>query len=159
MGWLGEKITKMNDEQLGASLLISDKNAVKRVKEGVRQVSLGYDVNLKKEGGSYNGEQYDLTFDGAMIVNHLALVPEGRCGEGARILDKKQNEVKMIKDIDMDSLISSLAEKVMPKIEALIDSDEFKDRLADVVGHIVTKSMDAPIPTAARDQSVEASYP
>ena len=85
-----------------------------------------------------------------MQINHLALVPEGRCGEEVRILDQKgktlsnesdTNLVKKllhvikadkkrggnskkvaIRDVDMESLVRVLAEKLMPDVKKMLAS-------------------------------------
>lgn len=72
-----------DNDLLIADLLVTERQAIdKIVKEGVEEVSLGYDADYEEiEAG--RGKQRNI------IVNHIALVEMGRCGSRCAIGDKK----------------------------------------------------------------------
>lgn len=104
VGTVGEKVEAISSETLGASIQITDDDIVKQVLgREVEELSLGYDCYIVSEAGEYNGETYIYKFDGPMINNHLAIVPEGRCGDSVKILDggdavKKRQAIKALRD-------------------------------------------------------------
>ena len=68
-----------SDKLLG-DLLITDREAIFAVKNGLREVSCGYNAEYVTEAPGI-GRQTDIT------GNHLALVPRGRCGPECAIFD------------------------------------------------------------------------
>ena len=172
IGTLGENAQKINDTQLGFPFCITDTNGVKKIEAGTHQLSCGYDGTLRQESGTYKGIAYDLVFDGAMIVNHVALVREGRCGNGARILDKAKNFLnqggKMFKknklndQIDTDALMEKLVTELAPKMEELIKKPDFIEKLAqNMAANMTSNDYDEEMPPQlpedekTEDQSVE----
>lgn len=92
IGTVGEQVEAMDDKHLGASIQINDKPSVDKVISGeIDELSLGYDVYILSEEGDFEGEKYVYKMDGPMINNHLAIVPEGRCGDSCKILDTGGN--------------------------------------------------------------------
>lgn len=75
----GEGDTK---DDLIADLLITDRMAIALVKNGLREVSCGYEANYTQTGEG-QGVQTEI------IGNHLALVEEGRAGSAYAINDHK----------------------------------------------------------------------
>lgn len=65
-----------------AEILIHDTDSMK--KSGLKELSLGYNLDLIEEPGEYNGEPYD-AIQTNIIINHLALVASARAGEQARL--------------------------------------------------------------------------
>lgn len=93
VGYVGENIYKFDDEHLAGSIQITDKNAIEAVKNGYfNQISLGYEIEVKKEKGVYNDSSYEYKFDGPMKVNHCAIVSSGRCGSTVAIMDVKEEK-------------------------------------------------------------------
>lgn len=70
-------------DDLIADLLITDANAINLVKNGLREVSCGYDAEYVQDTESGQG------FQTKIIGNHLALVKEGRAGPDYAIHDHK----------------------------------------------------------------------
>lgn len=102
-GHIGEDVDRMDDERLGATAHLHDKTAID-VSFG-SETSAGYECPIIPSKGTYKGVNYDFAFDGAMIANHLALVPAGRCGGDVGVLDnnmenKEMNESEVKKLID-----------------------------------------------------------
>jgi len=65
-----------------ADLLVMDKSAITQVRDGLREVSLGYDAEYADDGGG-RGRQVSIT------GNHIALVERGRCGPVCSIGDSE----------------------------------------------------------------------
>ncbi len=72
------------DDLLLADLLITTPEGIEAVRSGKREVSLGYDADyIEVEPGV--GRQENI------IINHVALVEQGRCGPRCAIKDHKPN--------------------------------------------------------------------
>ena len=79
---------KQDGDNVTANIIIQDAEAIaKAEKGGVRELSLGYSVDLEETPGEYNGEKYD-AIQRNIRVNHLALVPKGRAGNARLNLDR-----------------------------------------------------------------------
>ncbi len=137
VGTIGENVHKLDRDRLGASIIITNKAIINDIINGkVSEVSMGYSADLKQESGVFNNEHYDYIFDGAMKINHCAIVPKGRCGESVSILDKKEDSImtkEEIKDLllnDMDfkevlkSLLNDLQQPKETQSEEVKESDE-----------------------------------
>lgn len=75
-----------------AEIIIHDTNELKRC--GLKELSLGYSLDLVEEPGEWNGEHYD-AIQTNIVINHLALVANARAGEQARLnIDGKDEEIK-----------------------------------------------------------------
>ena len=68
------------DDLLIADLLITDKDIIPLVRDGKREISLGYDADYE-EIAPGRGRQKNI------LVNHIALVESGRCGPRCAIGD------------------------------------------------------------------------
>ena len=137
IGVTGEKVDVSDGENLLTNITIFDGKVVDRVLKDGSELSLGYDVDIEKRCGEYKGEKYSLCMNGPMIVNHLALVEKGRCGNNVKILDgvkkmfKKSKDKKSLNDLNMEALLSKVSDRIMPDIQKLISSEEFLDNLAN----------------------------
>ena len=60
----------------------------KEIGDGTKELSLGYFCNYVKEAGIFNGLAYDYV-QKEMRGNHIAVVPNGRCGSEVRVYDAK----------------------------------------------------------------------
>ena len=88
--------TNVDDEQIGtilsdgipdgdgirAEIIIHNTDAMEKC--GLRELSLGYNLDLVEEPGEWNGELYD-AIQTNIVINHLALVASARAGEQARL--------------------------------------------------------------------------
>ncbi len=94
----------VNEEQIGTILsrgyrdgssvrckiVIHNTDALKQC--GLRELSLGYGLNLDRTPGVYHGQEYDAV-QRDIEVNHLALVGEARAGDRARLnIDHKDTK-------------------------------------------------------------------
>lgn len=69
-------------ENVRAEIVIHNTDAMKDA--GLKELSLGYNLDLDETPGVWNGEHYDARQKNVRI-NHLALVREARAGEQARL--------------------------------------------------------------------------
>ena len=116
IGTVGETVEAIDSEHLGAAIQIMEDDVVKKVlAREIDELSLGYDVMVVSEQGEFNGISYLYRMDGPMLNNHLAVVPEGRCGDSVKILDKgestmwkKLQAIKALRDAGVpESLIKT----------------------------------------------------
>jgi hypothetical protein len=111
-------------DSLIADLLITDALAINLVKNGLREVSCGYEADYEQTGDG-KGSQSNI------IGNHLALVDEGRAGPDYAINDHKGKVRKMkltaekIKTIFQDAQATAL--KILDEASKEDDKDKAKD--------------------------------
>ena len=69
-------------DDVRAEIIIHNTDAMKA--SGLKELSLGYNLDLVEEPGVWNGEPYD-AIQTNIVINHLALVASARAGEQARL--------------------------------------------------------------------------
>lgn len=96
-------VGKQDGDNVRVDIIIQDAEAIlKAEKGGVRELSLGYTVDLEETPGVFNGEHYD-AIQKNIRVNHLALVPKGRAGNARLNLDRF-DAVAFTEDVMSDKL-------------------------------------------------------
>lgn len=110
IGYTGENpfIDYLDDkDEIGirSNVLLYDDEAQGAYERGEKQLSPGYIATFEwQQGKSPHGESYDIVMKEICDVNHLALLPSGRGGEDAVVLDKEPERqtifdvVRMTKD-------------------------------------------------------------
>lgn len=91
---IGTILTKgfRDGENVRAKIVIHDTDEMKE--SGLKELSLGYNLDLDETPGVWNGQPYDAV-QRNIRINHLALVREARAGEQARLnIDGKGAEKK-----------------------------------------------------------------
>lgn len=79
-------------DDVRCEIVIHDTDSMKR--SGLRELSLGYSLDLDETPGTWNGQHYDAVQKNIRI-NHLALVDKARAGEQARLnIDGFTNPLK-----------------------------------------------------------------
>lgn len=77
-------------DYLKGTIFVKDKNAIQMIEEqGIKEVSLGYDSHIVEKDGKLIKTN--------IRANHLAIVPEGRCGSACKIGDSQKVKTKMAK--------------------------------------------------------------
>ena len=77
-------------DDVKADIIIHDTDAMKD--SGLKELSLGYNLDLDETPGVWNGQHYD-AIQRNIRINHLALVREARAGEQARLnIDSRGSE-------------------------------------------------------------------
>jgi hypothetical protein len=79
-----------SSDLLLADLLITDKEAIAAVRNGLREISCGYDADYEETAPGV-GRQINI------IGNHVALVDRGRCGPRCKITDTTEKTMKKTK--------------------------------------------------------------
>lgn len=155
IGSIGENVRPLDEEKLGCNLLVTDAVAVDKILAGTHELSPGYTSHIIKAQGEYKGLSYDYMFDAPMTVNHLALVERGRGGSDVRIFDHKSSEKNMtskvekdskveskpITDQDMTGIMSQVADNLSPMIEKMVGSEDFQNKLAQVLATNIAQGM------------------
>ena len=110
IGYTGENpfVDYLDDKDevgIRSNVLLYDDEAQGAYERGEKQLSPGYIATFEwQRGVSPHGEQYDIVMKEISDVNHLALLPAGRGGEDAVVLDKEPERqtifdiVRMTKD-------------------------------------------------------------
>ena len=121
-------------DNVRAEIVIHDTNTMND--SGMRELSLGYNLDLDETPGEYNGEHYD-AIQRNIRINHLAVVKAARAGETARLnIDgvdtdtvnaHEQEESSMSKRHDGDLTPEELQKKVDEYQEANTEEVEKKD--------------------------------
>ncbi len=82
---------------LFVDVLVKDAECIRKVRhDGLRQISLGYHANYVPLAPGKCRQR-------GMIVNHVALVEQGRCGERCAVRDEMTEEEQMDKQEIMDA--------------------------------------------------------
>lgn len=157
VGTIGENVHQLDKDRLGANIVITNKAIIDDILGGkVSEVSMGYAANFKESKGVYNDEHYDYIFNGAMKVNHCAIVSKGRCGETVSILDKNEdnimnkNELKeiLLNDMDFREVLKSLLNDLQQPKETQNKEVDAEDvtKVEAVSGEPVGEDQDASDP-------------
>lgn len=86
-GTLGDNVSHDTDTIYNDLKIISNKMK-DEIKNGKKELSLGYFCRYDKQPGTYKGQRYDYV-QRDIIANHLALVDKGRMGADVRVYDSK----------------------------------------------------------------------
>ncbi|MCD8201918.1 MAG: DUF2213 domain-containing protein [Clostridia bacterium] len=81
---------KFEDDKVTAEIVIHEADAMKDC--GLRELSIGYSLDLEETPGTWNGMHYD-AIQRNIRVNHLALVQEARAGDDARLNIDSKNDL------------------------------------------------------------------
>ena len=117
-------------EDVRAEIIIHDTDAMKR--SGLRELSLGYNLDLLEEPGVWNGQPYD-AIQTNIVINHLAIVASARAGEQARLnIDGSDEEtLKGGKKMKLKTTRTDGETLTPEELEQAIK--EFKERRGEVV--------------------------
>lgn len=110
-------------DSVRADIIIHDTDEMRE--SGLKELSLGYNLDLDETPGTYKGEPYD-AIQRNIRVNHLALVNEARAGERARLnIDgRDQNTLKG------GRAIMSNKKRSTTRGDGLLSPDELKEAIA-----------------------------
>jgi hypothetical protein len=87
VGAIGEEVLR-DGEYIRVPITLMDAATIKAVRDGKREISMGYDMELDwTPGATSDGQAYDAVMTN-LRMNHLAIVDRGRAGSRARIGDK-----------------------------------------------------------------------
>lgn len=87
VGWAGEEVMR-DGEFIRVPMTIAAKRAIKAITDGHREISVGYNCQLIWEDGvAPDGTPYQAK-QTHIVVDHIAIVPQGRAGPDCRVGDQ-----------------------------------------------------------------------
>lgn len=107
-----------------ADVMITNAKAIQAVKDGLRELSCGYEADYV-DNGDGTGRQIDIR------GNHIALVPQGRCGSACAIKDQSYKGGFM-----------GIKEKVIDALSAIFDDATIDADKADIAKEEETKDIE-----------------
>lgn len=116
------------DDLLMMDLLLTTKEGIEAVQNGKREISLGYDANYEEiSEGEYR--QFNI------VINHIALVEEGRCGSRCAIKDQ-QIKVEATPVKNKGKINKTGVAKI---IDLIMRAHNTKD--SDVLGEVISDAL------------------
>lgn len=136
----------VSDNMLFVSFTITDSATIDKVKNGKRELSLGFESEVVEEKGTYAGERYDAV-QKSVLVNHLAIVDEGRVGpeiairgdSAAFMIDSKNkekqggNKMPVLKIDNKEYEVDSVVKSRFDALEAKLDAANTKAAKSDTL--------------------------
>lgn len=83
VGYTGDDV-KVDGNNITVNFTVTHADAIQAIESGKRELSLGYNLDLRPEAGNYDGQEYTHRQTG-IKYNHLAVVAKARAGAEARI--------------------------------------------------------------------------
>jgi len=111
-------------EDVKAPIIIHDTDAMRSA--GLKELSLGYNLDLDETPGIWNGQRYDAV-QRHITINHLALVREARAGEQARLNLDSRDQVNLLKG---GKKMSKKIKRV-PHADAVLSDEELEKALEE----------------------------
>lgn len=125
VGYTGEHYDVVDDKVI-VSMTVTHQDAIDAILDGKLELSMGYDVSLKEESGTYNSEKYDFK-QISPRYNHLAIVEKGRAGSEARF--RFDNACEQIES-DSNLNVNNNGNKNMSEDKNTIDSSKLDAAIA-----------------------------
>lgn len=147
VGWTGENPTvdyigETDEVGIRSTMVMGDDEALRAYESGEVQLSPGYVASFEWENGTTaKGESYDIVMREIIDVNHLALLPAGRGGEYAVVMDGAGKEPTVF-----DLVQETVAKDGAPKGNDNASKDHVKkeDAAEAVLNDIHEKAVDFP---------------
>ena len=120
------------DNMMVGDFTIYSDDIKREIKNGKKQLSLGYRSSFERKVGLFDGHPYDFIQTG-MVGNHVALVERGRCGSDVRIFDNSivcdSLEIPQmeINKEELKAIIDGLDEATLAKAKAAIEAVTTQD--------------------------------
>lgn len=112
-------------ENVRAEIIIHDTDEMREC--GLKELSLGYNLDLDETPGTWNGQHYDAV-QRNIRINHLALVREARAGDQAR-LNIDSRDSKILKG--GKKAMSKKAQKNARRNDGKLSPEEFAKAIAE----------------------------
>ena len=142
VGHVGENV-RPDGRFVVVPLVVTDREAIKAVKGGVRELSLGYEQMLVMDGGTWDGERYDAR-QTEIRYNHLAIVDRARAGEAARLnldsadaveIEKEEASMPDLRKVTIDGVQYDAEAPVIQALnKATKDAEEAQTKLKEAQG-------------------------
>lgn len=132
-------------ENVRAEIIIHDMNAMRDC--GLRELSLGYKLDLEEKPGVWQGMPYDAR-QRNIRINHLAVVRDARAGESAR-LNLDSRDKSFLKGGKPMSMPKKTAGEPAQRSDGVLSQEEF----AKAVAEYMAKKAKAADPKADADDT------
>ncbi|MBT2603749.1 DUF2213 domain-containing protein [Bacillus sp. ISL-53] len=117
--------------KLYVSMTITDEALIQKIRDGKREISIGFLSDVVAEQGSYNGESYQFV-QRNLEINHIAIVDQGRAGPEVAIrndsdawqIEDKGGNTNMAKytidskEYEVDSAVKSFLDAQQARLDA-----------------------------------------
>ena len=111
-------------EDVRAEIIIHDTDEMREC--GLKELSLGYNLDLDETPGTWNGQHYDAV-QRNIRINHLALVREARAGEQARLnIDSRDSKI-----LKGGKKAMSKPQKKSRRNDGVLSQEEFAKAIAE----------------------------
>lgn len=157
-----ETFNKDGIDYVKAKLEIRDKELIQYIQDGNTEISAGYAMDLIKENGTYENEEYQYKQTN-IDINHIAIVESARCGVACKLtIDKdtiindvnitkgndgmeEEIEVEKTAEINIEELAQKVAEILKAKEQPTVDEDpeEMKDEDMEETAKAVDSKVEA----------------
>lgn len=115
-------------DDVRAEIIIHDTDEMKE--SGLKELSLGYNLDLDESPGVWHGQHYD-AIQRNIRINHLALVREARAGDQARLnIDSRDSTLKGGKQMKKNRKRTRRADGILTSEELKKAIEEYKARRA-----------------------------
>ena len=139
VGMTGENVS-VDGQHIIAPVTITAKGGLEAVQRGIREMSLGYRVDLVEEAGESNGQPYTHRQTNVRY-NHLAIVAQARAGhmarinlDGAAVLSDPETDPKEAKPMTVKVNLDGIEYDAAPEV---------KKALEKVTAELATERADA----------------
>ncbi len=114
-------------DDVRAEIIIHDTDEMKSA--GLKELSLGYNLDLDETPGVWNGQPYD-AIQRNIVINHLALVLEARAGDQARLnIDARDRKTKGAKR--MSAMYRKKPQKRTRRADGILSPEELARSIAE----------------------------
>lgn len=145
-------------DNVRARIVIHDVNAVKN--SGMRELSLGYDLELIEQPGIWNGQHYD-AIQTQIMINHLAIVKAARAGDQAHLnMDHKESisdDKKYLKGGKREMSKTTHRDAMLSPEDFAASIEAYKAKKAELAGtqepapEVKPEETPAAVPTEAKE--------
>lgn len=156
-GTIGEEVAR-DGEAIRLSIALMDAGTIKKVKNGKRELSVGYTADLEWTAGKTDdGVSYD-AIQRNIYVDHLAIVDAGRAGKEFRIGDSAEAwGIAPITDTGKEIIVSDIkTTTVVVGDEAVVTTDEGAKAINKLKATIVAKDQAISDAAAAHANAIVA---
>lgn len=140
VGYTGENprvdyVEEAGEVGIRSTMMMYDDEILSAYENGEIQLSPGYNAVFEwKKGKAPNGEEYDIIMKEITGVNHLALLPKGRGGEFAVVLDGAPETESESADMSIFEFI-----KIRNELAEYLESEEMKTKFINSVEEVLNK--------------------
>ncbi|MGG1291381.1 DUF2213 domain-containing protein [Bacillus smithii] len=151
---------RVQDLKLVVSFTVTDAGLIQKIRDGKREISIGFMADIVAESGTYQGQQYEYV-QRNIEINHIAIVDQGRAGpevairgdsDAWQIEDGGEGGINMVKykidgkEYEVDSAVKSYLEAQAAKLDAaetkLKDYDALQGRYDAIEAQLKAKEQE-----------------